>query len=351
MPQRSAVIDPWTVEGAVAAPRPTVRRVIAVLSAALLTVAGVALSLFVGSGDLSADDVIGALTGSGTSTVDLLVRDYRLPRTILAALVGLALGLAGVVMQAMTRNPLADPGILGVNAGAYFAVVIGTAFLGASAGVGVLFFAIVGAAATSAGVYLIAQRGPAGGTMAGLVLAGVAVAAVLTGFSQAVTLTMPDVYDRIRFWSLGSLQSRDWATVDVVWLPIVAATIAVALLARSLNALSMGDDVARSLGTRIGMVRGVGFAALTLLCAAATAAAGPLVFVGLVVPFVARFIVGVDHRWIIGFSLFAGPALVLLSDVLGRVLVSGELPVGVVTAFVGAPVMIALVRRTLLRSL
>lgn len=331
--------------------RPTFVRALAVLGAVVALAIGLALSVFVGSGQITFDQVVAALTGTGTSTVDLLVRDYRIPRTLLAVLVGVALSLAGVAMQALTRNPLADPGILGVNAGAYFAVVIGTAVFGAGYGLGQLAFAVVGAGVTAAAVYLIAARGPASGSIAGLVLSGVAIGAALSGFSQAVTLTNPEVFDRIRNWALGSLQSRGWDAVAAVWLPIVIAAVVVALLARSLNALTMGEDVARALGTNIALVRGVSFAAITVLCAAATAAAGPLAFVGLVIPFIARFIVGVDHRWIIAFSFFAGPALVVLSDVLGRVIVPSELPVGVVTAFVGAPVMIALVRRTSLRSL
>lgn len=331
--------------------RGTLRQVTGVAAAGILLVIGVVLSVFVGSGDISASEVISALTGDGNTTTDLLVRDFRIPRTVLAVLVGLALGLAGVVMQAITRNPLADPGILGVNAGAYFAVVVGTAVFSVGAGLGQMLLAILGAAITAVVVYFISSRGQAAGTVVKLVLAGVAIGAVLLGFSQAITLTQPDVFDRVRFWALGSLQGRQWSTVEIVWLAIVLAAVLVVLLARSLNALTMGEDVARALGTNVALVRALSFVAITVLCGAATAAAGPLTFVGLVVPFVARFVVGVDHRWIVAFAVLAGPALVVLSDVLGRVVISSELPVGVVTAFLGAPVMIALVRRTQLRSL
>ncbi|WP_234946075.1 iron chelate uptake ABC transporter family permease subunit [Agrococcus sp. Marseille-P2731] len=331
--------------------RSTRTRVLAVVASLLLLAASSALSLFVGSGDLSPQIVLNALMGDGTTTNDLLVRDYRVPRTILAVLAGLALGLAGVVMQALTRNPLADPGLLGVNAGAYFAVVVGTGFFGAGIASGQIVWGVVGAGIAAAVVYLVGTTGPAAGTPVKLVLAGVAIGAVLSGFSQAITFANPTVFDRVRFWSAGSLQGRQFDSVHAVWLLIVVAAVAVLLLSRSLNALTMGEEVARALGTNIPLVRGVGFVAITLLCGAATAAVGPITFVGLVVPFVARFTVGVDHRWIIAFSLVAGPALVLLSDVLGRVLVGSELPVGVVTAFVGAPVLIALVRRTRMRSL
>nr|WP_241429407.1 iron chelate uptake ABC transporter family permease subunit [Agrococcus sp. ARC_14] len=323
-----------------------------VIAGCLVLLAGAAaLSLFVGSGALSPQVVIAALTGDGTSTNDLLVRDYRVPRTMLAVLAGLALGLAGVVMQALTRNPLADPGLLGVNAGAYFAIVIGTGFFGAGITSGQIVWGVIGAGLAAGLVYLIGTTGVAAGTPVKLVLAGVAIGAVLSGFSQAITFANPTIFDRVRFWSVGSLQGRQLDTVHAVWLLIVLAAVAVLLLSRSLNALTMGEDVARALGTNTSLVRGVGFVAITLLCGAATAAVGPLTFVGLVVPFVARFTVGVDHRWIIAFSILAGPTLVLLADVLGRVLVPSELPVGVVTAFVGAPVLIALVRRSRMRSL
>lgn len=332
-------------------PRRTGARILVVAASALLLAFALVLSIFVGSGDLSPRVVLDALTGDGTTTNDLLVRDYRVPRTVLAVLAGIALALAGVVMQALTRNPLADPGLLGVNAGAYFAIVVGTGFFGVGIASGQIVWGIAGAGVAAAVVYLIGTTGVAAGLPVKLVLTGVAIGAVLSGFSQAITFANPTVFDRVRFWSVGSLQGRQLDSVAAVWLLIVVAAVAVLLLARSLNALTMGEDVARALGTRIPLVRGIGFVAITVLCGAATAAVGPITFVGLVVPFVARFTVGVDHRWIVAFSLIVGPLLVLLADVLGRVLVGSELPVGVVTAFVGAPVLIALVRRSRMRSL
>ena len=327
------------------------RRAALVAGALVLLLALAVTSLFVGSGSIPARTVVDALTGTGTGTAELLVRDYRLPRTLLALLVGLALGLAGVVMQALTRNPLADPGLLGVNAGAYAAVVAGTAFFGASATTGQLGWGIAGAAVAACVVYVVGTTGAGARTPAKLVLGGVAIGAVLSSAGRAVTLQQPEVFDRLRFWDAGSLQGRTASSVTAVVAPVLVAAAVVALLARSLNALSMGDDVARALGARVALVRLVGFVAVTVLCGAATAVAGPISFVGLVVPFVARFVVGVDHRWIVAFTAVAGPALVVAADVLGRVLVPSELPVGVVTAFVGAPVLVVLVRRTRLRSL
>ena len=333
------------------------RRVALVGAAVLLLLALSVTSLFVGSGSIPARTVVQALTstgpGGGTGTDELLVRDYRLPRTLLALLVGLALGLAGVVMQALTRNPLADPGLLGVNAGAYSAVVLATAFLGAGTGptTGQVGWGIGGAAAAACVVYVLGTTGAGARTPAKLVLAGVAIGAVLSSASYAVTLVDPAVFDRLRFWSVGSLQGRTLGSVTAVVAPVLVASLVVVLLARSLNALSMGDDVARALGARVALVRLVGFVAVTVLCGAATAVADPISFVGLVVPFVARFVIGVDHRWIVAFTAVAGPALVVASDVLGRVLVPSELPVGVVTAFVGGPVLVVLVRRTRMASL
>lgn len=309
------------------------------------------MSLFVGSGDISPSVVVKALTGSGQTTDDLLVRDFRVHRTLLAVLAGLALALSGVVMQALTRNPLADPGLLGVNAGAYFAIVIGTAFFGATIASGQILWGIAGAGLSATIVYTLGSTGMGAGTPVKLVLAGVAIGAVLSGVAQAISLANPDVFDRLRFWSVGSLQGRQIDTVTSVWPAVVVASVMVIVLARSLNTLTMGEDVARALGANIVLVRATGFVCVTVLCGAATAAVGPISFVGLAVPFVVRFIVGVDHRWLIACCVIGGPTLMLLADVLGRVLVTSELPAGVVTAFVGAPILIVLVRRSNLRSL
>ncbi|MGB7449517.1 MAG: iron chelate uptake ABC transporter family permease subunit [Ornithinimicrobium sp.] len=309
------------------------------------------LSLFVGSGDIGPAAVIRALTGEASGTQELLVRDFRVPRTLLGVLAGMGLALAGVVMQALTRNPLADPGLLGVNAGAYLSIVVGTAFFGATVSGGQIAWGIAGAAASAAAVYAVASTGVTAGTPVKLVLAGVAIGAVLSGLGQAIVLADPEVFDRIRFWSVGSLQGRQMDTVASVWFVIALASVAVFLSTRSLNALTMGEEVARSLGTHVLLVRVVGFVSVTVLCGAATAAVGPVSFLGLAVPFIARFLLGVDHRVIVPFCAVAGPSLLLLADVLGRVIVPSELPAGVVTAFVGAPILVVLVRRSTLRSL
>jgi len=328
-----------------------VRSIVALTIGVVLLVLASGYSLFVGSGDISAKDVVDALSSDGQSTTDLLVRDRRVPRMLLAVLVGLALALSGVVMQALTRNPLADPGLLGVNAGAFFLIAVGSAFFGVSSVLGQLGWGVVGAGAAAFFVYLLGTTGPGAGTPAKLVLSGVAMAAVLTGVSQAISLGNPTTFDKIRFWAAGSLQGRTWDSVSAVWLLIVIASVGALLLASALNTLSMGDDLATALGANVMRIRTVGFVLVTVLCGAATAVAGPITFVGLMVPFVVKFIVGVDHRWVIGFSAIVGPLLMVCSDMAARVITDGELPVGMVTAFVGAPVLIFLVRRTKMTAL
>lgn len=324
----------------------------------LVTVAGVALlvlltgtSLVVGSGDIPVREAFGYLLQGDGSLNSVLVREFRLPRTLLAIVVGAALGVSGTIIQSLTRNPLADPGILGVNAGAYTAVVFAAAWLGSSLTGVHVFFALVGALVASVVVYGIGTTGPAGGTPTKLVLTGTAFGAVLTGLSFAVTLTSPEVFDRVRFWSAGSLQNRQF---DTLWsvLPLIGIGIVIALgITRSLNALALGEDAAVALGSSPAVTKIAGGVAVTLLCGAATAAAGPIAFVGLMVPHALRSLVGPDQRWLMPLSLLAAPILLLASDIVGRVVVSSELPVGVVTAFVGAPVLIALTRRKGARGL
>jgi iron complex transport system permease protein len=324
---------------------------------ALLAAAAVALvalagwSMFVGSGNIPGDAVIRALVSGGTDTDSILVSDFRLPRTILGVLVGVALGLAGALMQAITRNPLADPGILGVNSGAYFAVVLGIAVFGASAVTSYVWWAFGGAILTTVAVFLVGSRGRAGATPVRLVLAGVAIGAVLSGISLGITLLNPEIFDRIRFWSVGSLQSRQ---SDIVWgvLPfIVLGTLVALVLSRTLNVVALGDDLAKSLGAHVMRTRVFGLVAITLLCGAATAAVGPISFLGLMAPYVARALFGPDQRWVVPFTLVIAPLIFLSADMLGRVAVDSELPVGIVTAFVGAPILILIIRRKQARAL
>jgi iron complex transport system permease protein len=286
----------------------------------------------------------------GSPTADIVLR-LRMPRTLLGVGVGAALGLAGTVMQALTRNPLAEPGLLGVNLGASTGVVLAIAYLGVHTPVGYVWFAFVGAAVTSAVVFALGGSGRAA-TPERQVLAGVAFTSVLGAIVWAILVTRREAFDRYRHWDVGSLTDRETSSMLPVAVLLVAGVGLTMLLGGQLNALAMGDESATSLGAHPARIRLLGILAITLLCGSATAASGPIWFLGLAVPYIARMITGSDHRWILAYSLVLGPSLLLLSDVLARVLVApAELPVGVVTAFLGAPLFIALCRRRKLRVL
>lgn len=322
-----------------------VRRLVAVLLSAGALVLTIALSLGFGSKGLSVGEVLAGLAGTGGEAGSIM-REQRLPRTVAGIVVGAALAVAGGLIQAFTRNPLADPGILGVNAGAAFAIVVGVAFFGQTSASGYIWFAFAGAIAATAVVVTIGATGRRGPDPLRLTLAGVAVGAVLAGFTSSISLLLPIVFNRMRYWGAGTLAGRDMDLILFVLPFVVVGLVVAVLVSRPLNAVALGDDIAAALGTRIKVARLGSIIAVTLLCGAATALAGPIAFVGLMVPHAVRWFVGPDQRWIITVSILAGPVLVLLADVLGRLaLPSGELSAGVVTAFIGAPVLIALVRR------
>ncbi|WP_329027361.1 FecCD family ABC transporter permease [Streptomyces sp. NBC_00690] len=280
----------------------------------------------------------------------VLIREVRVPRTLLGLIVGVALGLAGAVMQALTRNPLAEPGLLGVNAGASAAVVSAISFLGVTSFTGYVWFAFVGAAVVSVIVYILG--GSRSATPVRLALAGTAATAALYGYVNAVQLLDSAALDRLRFWTVGSLASADMSIIGKV-LPFIGLGALLALgLARSLNAMELGDDTARSLGAHLGRTRAIAMLSVTLLCGAATAACGPIIFVGLMIPHLVRAITGPDMRWVLPYAAVLAPVLLLGADVIGRVVTRpGELQVGIVTAVIGGPVFIQLVRRKKLAQL
>lgn len=330
------------------------RTVLLVLGVAAL--AGVALaSVAYGSKPIALDRVLGAFLAFDGSNDHLIVRSLRVPRTLAGIGVGAALGLAGAVMQGVTRNPLADPGILGVNAGASLAVVIAISVFEVSSLSVYVWFAFVGAAGASVAVYALGSLGSLGrdgATPVKLALAGAALSALLGALTTAVLLLDATTLDQFRFWVVGSLAGRDAAIVGQV-APFLAVGAIVALgSARALNALGLGDDVARSLGQRVGLARLTAAVAVVLLTGAAVAAAGPIGFVGLTVPHVARAITGPDYRWVLPYSMVGAPILLLGADIVGRIVARpGELQVGIVTALLGAPFFIALVRRRRLAAL
>ncbi|MFB8020744.1 MULTISPECIES: FecCD family ABC transporter permease [Streptomyces] len=326
----------------------------ALLVAALAALLAVLCLLSIGLGALSIPpgDVIKALTGQPTGPrIEDVIWSVRIPRTALGLAAGAALGLSGCVMQALTRNPLADPGILGVSAGAAFAIVIAAGVAGIGSLFGYIWFAFAGAMAASVVVYLLGRMGRSGSTPVKLALAGVAVTAVLSSLTSAVVLTDPAALDRFRFWSAGSLADQDASTVLRI-LPFLGLGALLALAsAPALNSLALGDDVAASLGRRLGLVRLQGVVAVTLLTGAAVAVIGPVVFIGLVVPHVARVLaqyagLGPDHRWLLPLSAALAAGLLLGADILGRVIARPvEVQAGIIVAFIGGPFFIALVRR------
>jgi iron complex transport system permease protein len=304
------------------------------------------LSIAIGAKGIPLGDVANGLLHDDGSESAAIVRELRVPRTLVGLSVGVALGLAGALMQALTRNPLADPGLLGVEAGASAAVVLAIGWLGLSEPRAYVWFAFAGAALASVVVYVLGSRGRTGATPVRLALAGTAVAAALTAFTYGVTLLDAEAFDEFRFWQVGSLVGRDMTILGEVGPFLLAGLVITLALARPLNALALGDDAGRALGARVGRTRVFGALAITLLCGGATAVAGPIAFVGLTIPHVARAIVGPDQRWVLAYSLLLAPILLVGADVIGRVLVRpGELEVGIITAFIGGPVFIALVRR------
>ncbi|MGI5520182.1 FecCD family ABC transporter permease [Micromonospora sp. CA-259024] len=305
------------------------------------------LSVTMGSRSIGLSEVLHALfsldsDGPISSTVTL---EMRVPRTLLGILVGAALGVAGAILQGVTRNPLADAGILGINSGAAAFVVFAITVLGVR-GVGVyVWFAFAGAIAALALVYAIASLGREGATPVKLALAGAAVTAGLTSVTSGIVMTNVDALNELRFWQVGSLAGRYGPILTGV-APFLLLGLAASLgFGRAINGLALGEDVARGLGQQVTRTRAAAFAVVAVLAGAATAACGPIVFVGLVVPHLARFICGPDYRWILPYSMLLAPIVLLLADVLGRVAAApDELQVGVVLGLIGAPAFIAIVR-------
>ncbi|MEV6106056.1 iron ABC transporter permease [Streptomyces sp. NPDC051940] len=312
--------------------------------AALL--AAVLLSLAVGSRPIAPSAVLDALLHGGTDEASQVVRSLRLPRTLIGVLVGAGLGVAGCVLQGITRNPIAEPGILGISQGASVGVVLAIAYAGVHSLTGYVWFAFAGAALASVAVYAIAAGGRGGATPVKLALGGAAVNALLVSVVSAVLTTRSAALDEFRFWQVGSLAGRDAAVLGQIWPFLLVGLVLVLSVARGLDALALGEDVAKGLGQNVALVRAVAALGATVLTGAAVAAAGPIAFIGLAVPHVARAVVGTDHRWILAVSALLGPVVLLVSDTVGRVLFPpSEVPAGVMTALIGVPFLVTLVRR------
>ncbi|MCX5419796.1 iron ABC transporter permease [Streptomyces sp. NBC_00078] len=340
------LVDSPPEQCAETAPAPPTRRAIRAIGL-LVPVAVLVLvaltSIAIGAKELSPEQVWHGLF-QDTGTYGDVVVGERLSRTVLGLLAGAALGLSGAVLQALTRNPLADPGLLGVNAGASAAVVTAMTCFGVTSLNGYVWFAFLGAAAVGALVWFLG--GSRGATPVRLALAGTAISAALYGYLQAVMITDQAALGKMRFWTVGSLSSATNSTILQV-LPFLAVGTVLALaLARPLNAVAMGDDTAKALGANLNRTRALSMLAATVLSGAATAACGPIAFVGLMVPHVVRSFTGPDLRWILPYATILSPVLLLGADVIGRVVARpSELQAGIVTALIGGPVFIFLVRR------
>ncbi len=330
----------------VSAPAPLARRrSVGLLVAVLTLLVLLVLSVMIGSAAIAPSVVWDALFNPSDDIDQFSIRDYRVPRTIVGLVVGAALGISGALIQALTRNPLADDGILGVNAGSAFAVTVAVGLLGVRDIQGYLWFAFAGALVVTLMVLALGST-RRGRSPLVMVLAGVCVGAVLSGATSGLQLTNPDAFDAMRSWNAGSILGRP---LELLWplLPFfVVALILAFAVSGALNAMALGDELAAAQGVRLVRTRVLTVAAITLLAGGSTAIAGPIGFVGLMVPHVARWIVGPNQRWVFAYSILLAPSLLLASDILGRVVMyPGEIPVGIVTALVGAPVLIALVRR------
>ena len=326
-------------------------RVVALVIGLALLVVTVILSLAFGSRPVTVTEVVDGVTtwlrGQTPTDIGALAVQSRIPRTALALLAGAALAISGALMQAITRNPLADPGILGVNTGAALAVVIGIAFFGLADTWGYLSLALI-----AVFVYFVGSVGAGGTTPIKLALAGAATTAALTSLVSAILLPRQNVLDEFRYWQVGNVGRAEWETMAVVAPVLVFGAIVAIFSASALNALAMGDDVATGLGVHVGRIRIVAAIAGVALCAAVTAVAGPIGFVGLMVPHVVRLVSGPDQRWLLPLSAIGGAILLVAADTIGRVIGSpGEVEAGIITAFVGAPVLIVIARRTRMRAL
>ena len=338
LPQETRLRRHWGRHGA--------RRVVG-LGLLVVALAGVCfVSITLGSRSITLMTIWDAFTSyDPTSASQTVVREMRVPRTLLGLSAGAALGLSGAILQGVTRNPLAEPGIMGINTGAAAFIVFGIMVLGTQQLSTYIWFGFLGAAVATVMVYTIASFGREGATPVKLALAGAAVTAAFYSLTNAIVMTNVEALNELRFWQVGSLAGR---YLPVFWqtLPFIVIGVVVALgTGRALNGLALGEDVAVALGQRVRLTRAVMFVTVAILCGAATAACGPIVFIGLVVPHLARMLCGPDYRWILAYSLVLTPMVLLIADIIGRVVVSpSELQVGVVLGVLGAPAFVALVR-------
>lgn len=309
-------------------------------------------SLAWGSKNVGFSEAINALLNSTDLSFSALVVRERIPRTIFGIMAGASLGISGALMQSITRNPIADPSILGVNTGASLFVVIGIAYFNISSANQYIWLALAGAGITAVIVYFIGSIGNGGTTPIKLALAGAATSAVLTSLVSAIILPRSDAMDKFRFWQVGSIGGANWDSIRLI-LPFVIFGLIISVAATpALNVLALGDDVATGLGVNIGVIRVICAVAGVILSGATTAIAGPIAFIGLMIPHTIRLIFGSNLNGIVPLSAIGGAALLIISDVIGRVIGSpGEVQVGIITAFIGAPILIMIARKAKVRAI
>jgi len=331
--------------------RPVQVRLLVAFGLLLALALAAAASVTFGVLDVGWDDLVAGLLGQQDTTAQAAVVK-RMPRTVLAIVVGAALGVAGAVMQGVTRNPLADPEILGVNAGASLAVVVGIVVVGMSTDSAYIWTAMLGASIAAVFVYAVGSLGRGGATPLRLALAGAATSVALTALVSAVLLPRIDAMEEFRHWSIGGVGGGSWDKIVLIGPFLLVGLLICWASARALDSLALGDELARGLGEHVLRARIVAALGGVILCGASTAIAGPIGFVGLVVPHVVRLLSGVGHRWLVPLSAIGGAVLLTGADVVGR-LVGGteEIQVGIVTSIVGAPFFIWIVRRQKVREL
>lgn len=305
-----------------------------------------AWSITLGTADISLKTIWDSIFAFDDSLFQhLVIRAVRLPRVVAGALVGASLAVAGAIMQGLTRNPLASPAILGINAGAAFAVVLTVFILGSPPLSAYALAAFIGAGLASVLVYGLGSMGRSGATPLKLTLAGAVFTAFVTSFTTALLISSQDTLDQIRFWTVGSLAGRDWALFIQTAPYMIVGLIIALLLARQITTISLGEDIATGLGQNTLIIKGLAAIVVVLLAGGGVALAGPIGFVGLVAPHIVRFIVGQDYRWILPYCALVGAAMVILGDMAARIVIRPqELPVGVMMALIGAPFFIYLAR-------
>ncbi|UTE73863.1 iron ABC transporter permease [Rossellomorea marisflavi] len=313
----------------------------------VLLVAFIALSIVYGYTDTSWKAAFDTFMEPDGSTEHLVIQNIRLPRALIAAAVGASLAISGVLMQTLTKNPLASPGIFGINAGGGFMVVMAVTLFGVTSLQSFAWLSFLGAAIAAVGVFIIGgASGSNGLTPMKLTLAGAAITAMFSSFTQGLLVLNEAALEQVLFWLAGSVQGRSLAILAGVFPYILAGWILSLMIAGKMNILAMGEDVAKGLGVKTNILKVISLIAVVLLAGGSVAVAGPIGFIGIVIPHIARKIIGVDHRWLIPYSGLLGAILLLAADIGARyIIMPQEVPVGVMTAVIGAPFFVYVARR------